>query len=65
MTDTTEPYDLSPAEAGRLIGVHEDTIKRWVRDGKLAAFRTPGGWLRFRRSDLDTFLATNSTDGAA
>lgn len=49
---TSEPFNLSPQEAASLVGVHEDTLKRWARDGKVNAFRTPGGWWRFRRSDL-------------
>ena len=55
MADTV--YDLSPAAAATHLGVHEDTVKRWVKAGKLAAIRTPGGWLRFSRVDLDAFLA--------
>lgn len=52
-----EPYSLSPKVAAAIVGVHEDTLKRWAADGKVAAFRTPGGWWRFRRSDIDSFLA--------
>lgn len=48
MSDT-----LSPAEAAELAGVHEDTIKRWARLGKIPAIKTPGGWWRFRRSDVE------------
>lgn len=54
-------YDLSPTEAAALLHVHVDTLKRWVKNGKLSAFRTPGGWLRFSRVDIDHFLATNAT----
>lgn len=53
----TEPFDLSPREASALIGFHEDTLKRWATDGKLAAIKTPGGWWRFRRSDVLAVLA--------
>lgn len=52
-----EPFDLSPREAAAILGFHEDTIKRWAADGKVRAFRTPGGWWRFRRSDLTAFAA--------
>lgn len=54
---TAEPYNLSPREAAALIGVHEDTLKRWATRGEVPAFRTPGGWWRFRRSDVDALLA--------
>ncbi len=61
-----EPFDLSPSDAAALIGCHEDTLKRWAADGKVAAFRTPGGWWRFRRADIDAFLApAQPEDGAA
>lgn len=43
---------LSPAEAAALAEVHEDTIKRWARTGRIPAIRTPGGWWRFRREDV-------------
>lgn len=54
---TPEPFDLSPADAGRLVGVHPETIKRWADRGKLPSFLTPGGHRRFRRSDVDALLA--------
>lgn len=62
MEATTSPltagYDLSPTEAAEYVGVHPQTIKRWVRQGKVQAFRTPGGWYRFRREDLDTLVGS-------
>lgn len=53
----SDPYDLSPNEAAALIGCHVDTLKRWVKDGKVPVMRTPGGWLRFKRSDIEAFIA--------
>jgi excisionase family DNA binding protein len=55
-------YDLSPTEAAKVIGVHVETLKKWARDGKIASFVTPGGWRRFRRSDLDAFLTAHTAD---
>ena len=49
-------YDLSPADAAEVLGVHVETLKRWARDGKVRAWKTPGGWWRFRRADLDALL---------
>lgn len=54
-------YDLSPAAAAEYLGIHEDTLKRWARDGRIAAFRTPGGWWRFAQADLDAFLEAGRT----
>jgi excisionase family DNA binding protein len=53
-----EAFGLSPQEAAAIVGCHEDTLKRWARTGKIPAFRTPGGWWRFRRSDIEAFLNT-------
>lgn len=55
-TQTPEPYDLTPAQAGELIGVSGNTIKRWVEERRLAALKLPNGYLRFRRSDIDEFM---------
>jgi excisionase family DNA binding protein len=52
-----EPYDLSPTAAAALIGCHPDTLKIWATEGKVPAFKTPGGWWRFRKSDVEAFLA--------
>lgn len=64
-TELPEPYDLSPRDAAALIGCHEDTLKRWAADGEIPAFRTPGGWWKFRRSDIDAFLTRPATPVAA
>lgn len=61
----SEPFDLSPQAAAAIIGCHEDTLKRWAADGKIPAFRTPGGWVRFRRSDVDAFLAASKPTEAS
>lgn len=61
----TQPYDLSPQEAAAIIGCHEDSLKRWAADGKVASFRTPGGHWRFRRSDIAAFLAPAEPTEAA
>lgn len=54
-------FDLSPTEAGAIVGAHPETMKRWAAAGKVPAFRTPGGWWRFRRADLEAFLEAGST----
>lgn len=50
------PDILSPAEAAELVGVHEDTLKRWAKQGRIPAIRTPSGWWRFRRSDIEALM---------
>jgi excisionase family DNA binding protein len=60
-----EPFDLSPQQAAALIGCHEVTLKRWAAAGKVAAFRTPGGWWRFRHSDIEALLSPEPTEAAS
>ncbi len=52
---TTEPTErlISLREAARLLGVHHSTLSRAVNRGQLRATgSTPGGWPRFRWSDV-------------
>lgn len=64
---------LSPSAAARYIQerwhlkVHPETVRRWVRRGKLPATRTPGGYLVIAVEDLESFFtfgksATNDND---
>lgn len=53
---SSEPFDLGITEAARIVGVHPDTVRSWVANGKLLAFITPGGHRRFRRSDVVALL---------
>jgi excisionase family DNA binding protein len=55
-------YDLNPTEAAQRLGIHEDTLKRYARDGKIAAFRTPGGWWKFSQADLDAFIEAGRSE---
>lgn len=43
-------------EAATLLDVHEDTVRRWLAEGKLAGIRTPGGHWRVRAESLKPFL---------
>jgi excisionase family DNA binding protein len=57
MSDTSEWVSLG--EAAEIIGVHPATIRNWAERGDLPFRRTPGGHRRFRRSDLQNWLASN------
>ena len=35
----------TPAEVAEREGVHEKTIQKWIREGKIPANRSPGGRL--------------------
>lgn len=51
--DTT---DLPTGAAADVLGVSDETLRRWVDQGKVRYVRLPSGRLRFRRSDLDAIL---------
>jgi excisionase family DNA binding protein len=48
---------LTPSEVASLFRVNPKTVTRWARAGKLNAIRTLGGHRRFRRSEVEQFLA--------
>jgi excisionase family DNA binding protein len=55
------PDDLLPiGDAARILGVSVNTVRRWEREGKLAATRTLGGQRRFRLGDLTALLPPTS-----
>ena len=51
---------LTSSEVGELLQVNPSSVKKWVDDGLLLAFRTPGGHRRIRAADLVTFLVHHS-----
>lgn len=59
---------ISAAAAGRLLDVDRSTVARWIAQGKLPAFRTPGGHWRVRRVDVERVMREADTftlpDGA-
>jgi excisionase family DNA binding protein len=53
----SEPEWLTLGQAARFLGVAQSTIRKWSDQGKIPAFYTPGRHRRFRRGDLESFLA--------
>jgi excisionase family DNA binding protein len=51
------PDWLTLGQAASYLGVAQSTIRKWSDSGRMPAFYTPGGHRRFRRRDLDSFLA--------
>jgi len=47
---------LTSHQVGHLLQVNPSSINKWVKDGRIRAFRTPGGHRRIRASDLVQFL---------
>src|SRR5438477_6413430 len=54
---TMEPDWLTLGQAAKYLGVAQSTIRKWSDLGRVPAFYTPGGHRRYRRNDLDAFLA--------
>lgn len=48
---------LSTTDAAAIVGVTDETIRRWAEARKVAHVRLPSGRLRFRRSDVEALLA--------
>jgi excisionase family DNA binding protein len=61
-----DPEDsLSVAEAARRVGVNPETMRLWIVEGKLAAFRNsprPRARWRVRTEDLEAMLQKRHTE---
>jgi excisionase family DNA binding protein len=55
---------LTLGQAAKYLGVAQSTIRKWSDQQLLPAFYTPGRHRRFRRRDLDAFLARSGRPGA-
>jgi excisionase family DNA binding protein len=49
---------LSVSEVAMMIGVTEDTIRKWARAGKIASVRLSKVDVRFRPADVDEFIGS-------
>ena len=58
----SEPEWLTLGQAARFLGVAQSTIRKWSDQKKVPAFYTPGKHRRFRRSDLEAFLARSGPE---
>ena len=57
---------ISVAQACAVLSVHRNTLYRLIRDEEIPAFRlSRGGRWRFRRSDLEEWLAERAEKGAS
>ncbi len=51
---------LTSYQVGGLLQVNPSSVNKWIKDGRIEAFRTPGGHRRIRASDLVAFLTEHS-----
>ncbi|NNE01267.1 MAG: helix-turn-helix domain-containing protein [Pirellulaceae bacterium] len=48
---------VKTAEAAEILGVAQNTLRKWAEDGAIPMSRNPAnGYRLFRRDDLDKFL---------
>lgn len=58
------PEYLTTGEAAAVLGVSDETLRRWADDRKVRHVRLPSGQLRFIRADLDAVLQPVETAAA-
>jgi putative resolvase len=52
MSDAAPPALLGVRNAAKQLGVHENTLRRWEKDGLINACRLPSGVRRFRAEEV-------------
>jgi excisionase family DNA binding protein len=52
-----EPEWMTLGQAAKFLGVAQSTLRKWSDHGQVPTFYTPGGHRRYRRGDLEAFLA--------
>jgi excisionase family DNA binding protein len=60
VASTNPPRWLSLGRASALVGVDPDTLRRWADEGRVEAYRTPGGHRRFDRRAIDALVRARS-----
>ncbi len=53
---------ITTTEAARMLGVSRWTVVRYIREGRLRAFRLPSGRLRLHRKDVDDLIRRGRED---
>jgi excisionase family DNA binding protein len=51
---------LTTTQAARLLSVSADTVLKWVRAGKIASYRTPGGHCRIPSEAVNTLIPSQA-----
>lgn len=64
MNDQDSNY-ISLKEASQVLKTGEKTIRKWVRNGSLKAYKTPGKKLLFRPEDIKEMILRSVADGPA
>jgi excisionase family DNA binding protein len=56
---------LTTGKVGEMLEVSPAAIKKWIQQGKLAAFRTPGGHFRILADEVERFQKTHGFGASA
>jgi excisionase family DNA binding protein len=56
MRDILIDVALTPGEVARLMKVDPKTVSRWVGDGRIPGWQTPGGHVRINRTTLEQYI---------
>ena len=59
VSEITTDSLLTSHQVGRLLQVSRRSVNNWIEQGRIPAFRTPGGHRRVRVADLMDFLTEN------
>lgn len=55
---------VKTAEAAEILGVAQNTLRKWAAEGKIPVHRNPAnGYRLFKRSDLEKFLRQVESSG--
>ena len=46
---------MTTEDAAEIIGVHQATVRKWLRNGELTGCDTPAGW-RITKADIEAWL---------
>jgi excisionase family DNA binding protein len=60
MDETESRQVLSTTQAGKLLSVSDETIKRYLAAGTLKGFKLPGGYYRVFRDSVDALMDAGS-----
>lgn len=64
MTEISDCNLFKTGEAARILGVHVDTIRRWIHETKLTVIRFPSGHYRVPREELVRILEERGREKA-
>lgn len=59
------PDLLTAPQVAALLGVSDESVRRWADTGKLRYIALPSGQRRFRRSDIEAILTPDEPTEAA